>query len=111
MTIFSTFVGEELLFRGLLLPRMNKAFGKWDWVVNGMLFGLYHLHQPWVILDAAISGCLFLAFFSKRFKSSWFGIILHSGQSVFFAFLLLGLVLGLDYWACGVLDSRLLAGR
>ena len=40
---------EELFFRGLLLPRMRDAFGKADVVVNGLIFGLYHLHQPWSI--------------------------------------------------------------
>ena len=91
--IFNTFLGEELLFRGLLLPRMNKVFGKWDWVANGILFGLYHLHQPWGMLS--LGGLLFFALPSRLFRSSWFGIIAHSGQSVFFLFLMLGLVLGL----------------
>ena len=39
LVVFNTVLGEELLFRGLLLPRMNGAFGKWDWVANGVLFG------------------------------------------------------------------------
>jgi membrane protease YdiL (CAAX protease family) len=94
--VFNTVIGEELLFRGLLLPRMNGLFGKWDWVANGILFGLYHLHQPWSILSSAVSGCLFFALPTKRFYSSWLGIIAHSGQSIFFTFLLLGLVLGLS---------------
>ncbi len=91
--IFNTVLGEEMLFRGLLLPRMNKVFGKWDWVVNGLLFGLYHIHQPWGIFS--IGGLLFFAFPTKRFRCAWFGIIAHSGQSIFFLFLILGLVLGL----------------
>lgn len=91
--LFNTVLGEELLFRGLLLPRMNKTFGKWDWVANGVLFGLYHIHQPWSMV--ALGGTLLFAFPTKRFRSSWFGIIAHSGQSVFFLFLMLGLVLGL----------------
>lgn len=45
--VFNTALGEELLFRGLLLPRMRGAFGRWDWLANGVLFGVYHLHQPW----------------------------------------------------------------
>jgi membrane protease YdiL (CAAX protease family) len=93
--LFNTVIGEELLFRGVLLPRMNGLFGKWDWVANGILFGLYHLHQPWGMLSSALSGCLFYAFPTRRFGSSWFGVIAHSGQSVFFTFLILGLVLGL----------------
>jgi uncharacterized protein len=94
--LFNTVLGEELLFRGLLLPRMAGAFGKWDWVMNGLLFGLYHLHQPWCMFGAAIEGILLFAFPSRYFSSSWFGIIAHSGQSIFFAILILGLVLG---WA------------
>jgi membrane protease YdiL (CAAX protease family) len=93
--LFNTVLGEEFLFRGLLLPRMSGAFGKWDWVMNGLLFGLYHLHQPWGILNSAIEGILLLALPSRLFRSAWFGIVPHSGQSIYFTFLLLGLVLGL----------------
>jgi uncharacterized protein len=91
---FNTFLGEEFLFRGVLLPKMEGVFGKWDWAANGVLFSFYHLHQPWGIL-ATLPADLVLAFSGKRFRSNWFPIILHSGQSVFFLFLILGLVLGL----------------
>lgn len=93
--IFNTVLGEELLFRGLLLPRMNGAFGRWDWVVNGLLFGGYHLSQPWTILGSSILGAFFFALPTKRYRCAWFGIIAHSGQSVYFLVLILGLVLGL----------------
>jgi membrane protease YdiL (CAAX protease family) len=93
--LFNTVLGEELLFRGLLLPRMAGALGRWDWVVNGLLFGLYHLHQPWGILSSAVEGILLLALPSRVYRSAWFGIVAHSGQSIYFTFLILGLVLGL----------------
>ena len=93
--LFNTVVGEELLFRGLLLPRMNGVSGRWDWLLNGFLFGVYHLSQPWTILGSGIVGAVFFAFPSKRYRCAWFGIIAHSGQSVFFLILILGLVLGL----------------
>jgi len=93
--VFNTVIGEELLFRGLLLPRMAAAFGKWDWVANGILFGFYHWHKPWIVISAAIEAVFLFALPSRRFQSAWFGIIAHSGQSVYFAFLLLGLILGL----------------
>ena len=92
--LFNTFLGEEFLFRGVLLPKMEGLFGKWDWVANAVIFAFYHLHQPWGILDTIMSSLIF-TFSSKRFHSNWFSIILHSGQSVFFLVLLLGLVLGL----------------
>ena len=92
--VFNTFLGEEFIFRGVLLPKMEGVFGKWDWVANGILFSLYHLHQPWGIL-ATMPGDLLFAYSGKRFHSNWFPIILHSGQTVFLLFLILGLVLGL----------------
>jgi uncharacterized protein len=92
--LFNTFLGEELLFRGLLLPRMAGAFPKSDWLVNGLLFGLYHLHQPWGMVSSVTHGALFFALPTRYFRSSWFGIAAHSGQSIFFAILILGLVLG-----------------
>jgi membrane protease YdiL (CAAX protease family) len=93
--IFNTFLGEEFLFRGVLLPKMEGVFGKWSWVANGVLFGFYHVHQPWGIVGAVVSGTFLLAFPTWRFRSTWLGIIVHSAQSVFFAFLILGIVLGL----------------
>lgn len=94
LSLFNTFLGEEFLFRGVLLPKMEGVFGKWDWAANGILFSLYHLHQPWGIL-ATLPADLVFAYSGKRFRSNWFPIILHSGQSVFLLFLILGLVLGL----------------
>jgi membrane protease YdiL (CAAX protease family) len=93
--VFNTVLGEELLFRGVLLPKMEGAFGRWSWVANGVLFGLYHVHQPWSIASNAVSGALIVAFPSWRFRTTWMGIIVHSAQSVYFAFLILGVVLGL----------------
>lgn len=93
-SLFNTVLGEEFLFRGVLLPKMEGAFGKWDWVANGVIFGFYHLHQPWGIPSSILTGLIY-AFSAKRFRTTWFSIILHSGQSVFMLFLILGLVLGL----------------
>jgi len=92
--LFNTILGEELLFRGLLL-RMGGVFARGDWVANGLLFGLYHLHQPWGIFSSITHGVLLFALPSRYFRSAWFGIAAHSGQSIFFAVLMLGLILGL----------------
>ena len=92
--IFNTVLGEEFLYRGVLLPKMNGVFGKWDWVANGVLFTLYHIHEPWVWLGGLLPDLGF-AFTGKYFRSNWFPIILHSGQTVLFLFLILGVVLGL----------------
>ncbi|MGB3635034.1 MAG: CPBP family intramembrane glutamic endopeptidase [Rubrobacteraceae bacterium] len=91
---FNTILGEEFLFRGVLLPKMEGVFGRGSWVANGVLFGLYHVHQPWGIPNSVITGLLY-TFPAYRYRSTWMSVILHSAQSVFFAFLVLGVVLGL----------------
>lgn len=91
MLAFNTVFGEELLFRGLLLPRMQGAFGRWDWAANGVLFAVYHLHVPWVIPQAFVDICVPWA--AKRYRSALVGIAVHSVQSVFFMVLVLALVL------------------
>ena len=92
LVVFNTVLGEELLFRGLLLPRMQGVFGRWDWVANGVLFAVYHLHTPWVIPTSLVD-IFALAYPSRRFQSAWMGIIVHSTQSVVVIGVVLALVL------------------
>ena len=91
---FNTILGEEFLFRGVLLPKMEGVFGRGSWVANSILFGLYHVHKPWGIPNSVFTGLLY-TFPAYRYRSTWMSIIIHSAQSVFFAFLVLGVVLGL----------------
>jgi len=93
--VFNSILGEEFLFRGVLLPKMAGVFGRWSWAANGVLFAFYHVHQPWGILANVISGAIVLALPSWRFRSTWMAVMVHSAQSVFFAILILGIVLGL----------------
>ena len=91
MFLFNTALGEELLFRGFLLPRMNGAFGRGDWVANGLIFTAYHLHVPWA-MPATLVDTFVIAYPTKRYRSAWIGIAVHSAQSVVIALLVLTLV-------------------
>lgn len=93
LALLNTVLGEELLFRGFLLPRMRTAFGRGDWIANGVLFAVYHLHQPWSI-PTALFDTVLLAWPSRRWRSAWFGIAVHSAQSVLIVSLTLAIVLG-----------------
>jgi membrane protease YdiL (CAAX protease family) len=92
MAVFNTVLGEELLFRGLLLPRMHDAFGERDWVANGVLFGIYHLHMPWRIPGAVLE-MFVIARPVKRYRSAWIGIIIHSVQTVVIGGMVLAIVI------------------
>ena len=93
MWVFNTALGEELLFRGFLLPRMRGAFGRGDWLANGVLFAAYHLHVPWAIPGTLLADTFLLAYPSRRYRSALIGIAVHSAQSVLLAALVLALVL------------------
>lgn len=90
--VFNTVLGEELLFRGFLLPRMAGAFGRSDWVANGLLFAAYHLHVPWMI-PATLLDTFILSYPTKRYRSAWIGIGVHSAQTALIAILVFTLVI------------------
>jgi membrane protease YdiL (CAAX protease family) len=91
MGLFNTVLGEELLFRGFLLPRMRGTFGRADWLANGIMFALYHLHTPWVIPTALVDS-LCLALPSRLCRSAWIGITVHSTQTLFISLAVLSVV-------------------
>jgi membrane protease YdiL (CAAX protease family) len=73
--LFNIF-GEELWFRGYILPRQEKALGKYAWVANGLMFALNHIWQPWNLL-LILPGALVAAFIVQRRKNTWILIISH----------------------------------
>jgi membrane protease YdiL (CAAX protease family) len=91
VVVFMAPLTEELFFRGLLLPRMRTAFGRGDVIVNGVLFGIYHLHQPWSAASSVVDGIITQAYPARRFQSTWIGIITHTLPS----FVIVGAVLPL----------------
>lgn len=79
--LFNYLLGEELFFRGVLLPRMRGAFGRWDWAMNGVLFASYHLHKISEI-PLFIVGSLFYGFLNAKYRSFWPAIIIHGVEAI-----------------------------
>ncbi len=50
-----------------------------------------HMHVPWG-MPAILLDMFFLAYPTKRYRSAWIGIAVHSAQSVVLAILILTLV-------------------
>lgn len=88
----STVLGEELLFRGYLLPRMASAFGRWDWLANAMLFGAYHVHRWWGLPGILLNAFLY-SWSAKRYRSALVSIAVHSISTVVLVILVLRVVL------------------
>jgi membrane protease YdiL (CAAX protease family) len=91
---FNYFLGEEFLFRGVLLPRMQGVFGKYDWVANAVLFGFYHLHKPWA-LPSIIVGNLAISWPARRFRSNWMAVVVHGAEGLPVLVIVLAVILGL----------------
>ena len=88
----SAFFAEEFFFRGILLPKMNGAFGKGDWLVNAILYGLYYLYKPWM-LPFRLIDALAIAWPARRFCSNWMAVVVHGMEGVgLFAFVLVGIL-------------------
>jgi membrane protease YdiL (CAAX protease family) len=73
---------------------MQGVFGKYDWVANSVLFGLYHLHKPWSILSNIVMD-LAATWPARRFRSTWMAIIVHAAESFITLGHVLGVILGL----------------
>jgi len=88
--------GEELWWRGYVLPRQELAFGRATWVIHGVAWSIFHLFmQPtlWDTIRMAITGVA-LSFVAQRTKSTWPGIVGHSfGNLPFFLSLVRGVTL------------------
>jgi membrane protease YdiL (CAAX protease family) len=69
-------VGEEFWYRGWMLPRQEMAFGKYAWVINGLMFNFQHTFQPWNMV-AMLPGSLFLSYVVQRQRKTWMSIIWH----------------------------------
>jgi len=87
--------GEELWWRGYVLPRQELAFGRTAWVVHGVFWSAFHLFmQPtlWDTVRMAITA-IGLSFVAQRTKSTWPGIVGHSfGNLQFFLTLVKGVI-------------------
>jgi membrane protease YdiL (CAAX protease family) len=73
--VIATF-GEELWWRGYILPRQELAHGGRTWLIHGLLWTAFHLFAPWNLL-AILPGCLALSFVAQRLKNTWPAVIAH----------------------------------
>lgn len=91
---FNYVLGEELLFRGVLLPRMSGVFGRWAWVANTVLFSLYHVHKLWNLPTIFITSLPF-SWAASRYKTIWFSVTIHAVEGVILLVMVGAVVSGL----------------
>lgn len=90
---FFNIAGEELFWRGYLLPRQEAALGKYAWIVNGLLWIVFHISFGIRLIIMVLPVFFFLPWMASKTKNTWPGIILHglvNGPA--FALILLGVI-------------------
>ena len=74
----SNILGEELCWRGYVLPRQEARFGRAAWLPNGILWCLFHWSFGWPIMVTLLPITLLLPWIVQRRRNTWVGIIIHA---------------------------------
>ena len=77
VTYFFNIVGEELWWRGYILPRQELFFGRAAWLVHGLMWAGFHAFKWWDVL-ALVPVCLIAAYSAQKLKNNWPALIGHA---------------------------------
>lgn len=87
--------GEELYWRGVLLPRQELVHGRKTWLVHGLMWNLFHLPiYPWYLLYG-LPLTLAISFVAQKTGNTWTSILLHALANLTMLLLMLGVVAGM----------------
>lgn len=75
--LFVNIVGEEVWWRGYILPRQELAFGRWTWLIHGLMWNLFHVFKWWDLI-ALLPVTLLLSFLVVRASNNTPGIVFHA---------------------------------
>jgi membrane protease YdiL (CAAX protease family) len=89
---FNTF-GEELYWRGVLLPRQELVHGRFTWLIHGIFWNLFHLPlYPWYFVYG-LSITLTISFVAQKTGNTWAPILLHGlANLMLYTFMLMAIM-------------------
>ncbi len=74
--LFLNVFGEEVFWRGYVLPRQEAAFGALAWPIHGVMWALFHSFKYWDV-PALLPMTLALAFVVWRTRNTNVGLVIH----------------------------------
>jgi len=74
-------MGEEFLWRGVMLPRQEAAFGKHAWMIHATGWGVFHVAFGWQLLATLVPLIFIQSYVVQKTKNSWVGVIMHGGMN------------------------------
>jgi membrane protease YdiL (CAAX protease family) len=75
---FLNIVGEELLWRGYLLPRQELTHNKSAWIVNGLLWGMLHISFGWNLILILLPILFSIPYVVQKRRNTLIGMIVHA---------------------------------
>ena len=70
--------GEEILWRGVILPRQEVAFGKNAWLVHSLGWSLFHIAFGWKLLLTMLPILFIQSYVVQQRKNTWTGVVIHA---------------------------------
>ena len=86
-------LGEELVWRGVSLPRMQTRLGTRAWILNAALWAVFHIGFGLGNLLVLLPTLVLVPLIAQRRRNTWVAVFMHAGLSgPGFVALALGLV-------------------
>jgi len=75
-------LGEEFIWRGVLLPRMEERFGRMAWIVNGALWGIFHAAFGPGNNLVLVPTLLLVPLVAQLRRNTWLAVLMHGALSL-----------------------------
>ena len=75
---FFNIVGEEILWRGYILPRQELFHWKYSWIVNSILWAVFHLCFGVDLIVILFPTLLIIPYVASKTENTTVGIITHA---------------------------------
>jgi membrane protease YdiL (CAAX protease family) len=72
-------MGEEVLWRGVLLPIQEQYWKNHAWILNALGWTIFHLAFGGALLLTLLPILWILPFIVQRRQNSWIGVVIHAG--------------------------------
>lgn len=74
-------LGEELVWRGISLPRMEARLGDRAWALNGALWAAFHTAFGPGNLLVLLPSLILVPLVAQRRRNTWLAVLMHAGLS------------------------------
>ena len=74
---------------------MRGVFGNHDWIANGVLLALYHVHMIWQLPSQILFRDWIYSWAAKRYKSYWISAIIHGFDAIVVTVLMTMAIMGM----------------